>query len=272
MSAMGSVFRGLRKLAARVWDALSNDRLWVAAATVAIAVTSFYQWRAINGQLTLMRSGAGDTHTLALAARKSAEAAQSAATTARKALNYSETLGRSTLAETDRQTRAMESSAAAARQSADVAGFALRVSERAWVGLENGSGTVPTKGGAGGIYMVIGITGHTPALDVREMVYDGVVLKGQQIPRLPAPKPPSGVGTTLDPGEAIRVDSRSGNPPPLPGALLSALREGRASYYCVTYIFYHDVFSSQMHVTELCRELGKGITTHSCAGFPDDAN
>lgn len=215
------------------------------------------------GQLQQMRLATKAT-------KESADAAAIAANVAKKTLQQSEDFSSKGLAQTRDQTKSMDTSAHAAEESARVASLALRISERAYVGLENGNGANFARGSVGTVNLILKNTGHTPALDCQTWGSAGIIGRNQGIVLPTRRAVDTHGGSTLHPGAGYILRSGADYPYRLSAAQVQGIKTGTLRYYFLVSFTYRDVFSPKLHHTLVCRQVGTDlVTTIPCPEITD---
>lgn len=133
-----------RRILFRIRRILKNASFWTALATVAIAVTSFYQWRAIKGQLREMKNSSTQTDKLIGAANQIEEHQKQLVADNkqglldnRNALSASLEENRRELSNALRENRdALKAQTAAANGELEAVQKQTEISERPWLSVE----------------------------------------------------------------------------------------------------------------------------------------
>jgi hypothetical protein len=135
---------GPRAIFPPIWRVLKSASFWTAVGTIAIAVTSFYQWRAIKGQLGEMQSSGTQTDKLICAANQIEEHQKQLVADNkqglldnRNALSASLEENRSELSNALRENRdALKAQTAAANGELAEIQKQTEISERPWLSVE----------------------------------------------------------------------------------------------------------------------------------------
>lgn len=237
--------------------------IWLTAAIAFSGVCSIgvglLQWSAIKGQLKEMRNGASDTHALAAAAGKQADAAKATAESTKDlaersltqatATNKLATAADESAEQARRQADAAQRSAAAAIEAAKraeeqikVSEKTLRFSERAWVSAE--PVPVTDKLGLTGARIVFRNTGRSPARNIK---IHTDVRPLRQCPPGDSPLPFSNKGSDDVEGVGVLQPGQTGSTQQANLSLHEMLVNLRT--YAFGVITYDDIFDER-HVTE----------------------
>lgn len=159
-------------------------------ATAVYAAFSGWQLAVMKKQLNEIHSGSKDTHDVAVAAGKQADAAK---TQSEQAIQQTATMGQS-LSKTDDLIRATVDLAKQAKRSADIASLALKANEesteqerRPWVGImavqcSNCVSKQDRSLSIGQLFATVANTGKTPALDLTINAFSTTRKREDQIP------------------------------------------------------------------------------------------
>jgi hypothetical protein len=244
-------------------DRVKQAEKWMIGLTGAIAffglcqvVAGFLQWKAMSGQLTEMRGSSVDTHTLAEAARKQADKAETISDSIRQAVEA--------LKVSNSQARqSLEKTLAQSKTALDTTITASHLDQRAWVGLTDFLSVNPLLSADGmkfsveGVKLTIRNSGKTPAIHLSISVLETgrpfsdpikdfdeinqenrfLIVQESTLPR----------GQALAPGVDLKY--------PL-GGIFQPARDDQGrniTQYILVKITYNDIFTgTQQHTTKFC--------------------
>jgi hypothetical protein len=236
------------------WRHIKNASLLTALATIAIAITSYYQWQAIKGQLHEMESSSSQTDRIICAANK----IEADLDTANK-----------------QNQEAMKVSNRQSKMALDASIAASRLDQRAWLGpaealppeFIEGQKRIYMKEGESASYgFIIANTGKTPAINVRQSTsYLSLPASTKFAPRYPGGTTNTGV---IQPN--ARVWAKAPNTGTVFKPVINGVTTGTWKFYVFGEIVYDDVFGIEHHTT-FCYYLLPNLTAFtSCKTYNEE--
>ena len=241
--------------------------IWMAIFTFVLAATSGLTIWVLKNQLREMHEGRIDTHALAVAAGKQADAAKSQADAAQQ---FSDTAKEINSRMSDAVDQ-LKAAADNAKRSIQATEKAMRLDQRAWVGPVRISPfelrpeeVIPT------IFIIVRNSGKTPSMGMTSATAMQFVNPGQSFePILNKAPTPAPVDIIQPNGELyLPVDLGTTR---LNDAAINRLRSGESTLYVFGEITYSDVFG-RAHFNRFCMFVAHDLKTlNSCATY-NEAN
>ena len=238
-----------------------------AAATLVYAIAAIAQLIVMSRQLTEIKNGESDTHTLALAADTQAKKMSTVSDAAEKIRQAAEGMVQQDQRIADNAQKALEASNKQSRAALDESIATSREDQRAWVGVvEFGIPRNLATGQKPAFVAVATNTGKSPALNVVVIITATPFRKGETFYPKTTPLAGKPAVMVLQPGMRISIATSLGDTP-YTERNISDLKSGETIMFVYGEITYDDVFGRK-HRTHYCGRMDVDLSSfYGCQAY-----